>query len=95
MNFADKLKELRAKAGLSQSQLASKSGMSLGAVHDYEQGKREPSLRSAVKLADALGVDCRAFTESVATEDKAPARSRKQAAGGQRPRGRAKNHKEV
>lgn len=63
MKFAEKLKELRGTAGISQAGLASQSGMSLSAIHDYEQGKREPSLRSAVKLARALGADCRAFAE--------------------------------
>jgi transcriptional regulator with XRE-family HTH domain len=70
--FSERLKELRNKAGLSQSQLASSSGMSLSAVHDYEQGKREPSLKSAVKLAAALGVDCRAFADAVQAEEEAP-----------------------
>jgi transcriptional regulator with XRE-family HTH domain len=68
VTFADKLRELRGKAGLSQSQLATASGMSLSAVHDYEQGKREPSLKSAFKLAAALGVDCRAFAEAMADD---------------------------
>jgi transcriptional regulator with XRE-family HTH domain len=69
MTFAEKLKELRTKAALSQSELADKSGMSLSAVHDYEQGKREPSLKSAAKLAAALGTDCRAFAACVLQED--------------------------
>ncbi len=63
MTFAEKLKELRAAAGMSQSGLARASGMSLGAIHDYEQGKREPSMRSTFKLAAALGTDCRAFAD--------------------------------
>jgi DNA-binding XRE family transcriptional regulator len=80
--FAERMKELRAKAGLSQSGLATKSGMSLGAIHDYEQGNREPSLRSAFKLADALGTDCRAFAdcEDMRADAKASAN------GGKRPK---------
>ena len=78
MTFAERLKQLRDRAGLSQSGLAAESGMSLGAIHDYEQGKREPSLRSAVKLAGALGVDCRAFADC---EEGPPPKAK-------RPRGR-------
>jgi transcriptional regulator with XRE-family HTH domain len=84
VTFAEKLKELRAKAGLSQSALATASGMSLGAVHDYEQGKRMPTLESAVKLATALGTDCRAFAECIT--DSGAARVK-------RPRGRSQKKK--
>jgi hypothetical protein len=42
--------------------------MSLSVIHDYEQGKREPSLRSAAKLAQALGTDCRAFVNQAALQ---------------------------
>jgi transcriptional regulator with XRE-family HTH domain len=65
MTFAEKLKELRLKAGLSQSELAAASGRGLGAIRDYEQGKREPSLRAAVSLAEALGCSVSKFADSV------------------------------
>jgi transcriptional regulator with XRE-family HTH domain len=61
MTFADKLKELRSSAGLTQAQLAEKSGRGLGAIRDYEQGKREPLLSTAFTLADALGVSVEIF----------------------------------
>jgi transcriptional regulator with XRE-family HTH domain len=59
--FAEKLKELREGAGLTQAALAQKSGLSLGVIRDYEQGKKEPALRSAFKLAEALGVAVEEF----------------------------------
>jgi transcriptional regulator with XRE-family HTH domain len=50
------LKKLRAAAGLSQSQLARAAGVSVGTLKNWEQGRREPLLGAAVKLAGALGV---------------------------------------
>jgi transcriptional regulator with XRE-family HTH domain len=69
VTFAEKLKQLRQDAGLSQEALARAIGMSVSTVHDYEQGRKEPLMRSAFKLARALGVDCRVFD----TEDDAQA----------------------
>ena len=37
-------------------QVAKKSGVSRSTLHEIVEGKREPSLRTAVKLADALGI---------------------------------------
>jgi len=66
MTFADTLRELRQKAGLSQSQLALAAGLSLGVVRDYEQKTGVlPSLPSAFRLADALGVGVEVFREAV------------------------------
>jgi putative transcriptional regulator len=59
--FAERLKELREKAGLTQAALAQATGLSLGVVRDYEQGRKEPALRSAFKLAEALGVSVEEF----------------------------------
>jgi transcriptional regulator with XRE-family HTH domain len=66
MTFAEQLRQLRDGAGLTQAALAVASGLSLGVVRDYEQGKKEPTLRSAVKLASALGVGVETFAASVA-----------------------------
>jgi transcriptional regulator with XRE-family HTH domain len=76
--FAEKLKELRKKAGLSQSGLSQKSGLSLGVIHDYEQAKKIPNLRSAFKLAEALGVSCEAFKDCIdAAPPEAPPATKK------------------
>jgi transcriptional regulator with XRE-family HTH domain len=53
--FGEKLKELRTVAGLSQAGLADASGVPIGTIRDYEQGKRDPLLSTAQKLAGAFG----------------------------------------
>lgn len=53
-----KLKEIRKKRNLSQSQLAALSGINVRAIQDYEQGKRsinKAQLGTAYALAYALG----------------------------------------
>jgi transcriptional regulator with XRE-family HTH domain len=55
MTFGEKLKELRMFARWTQIQLADESGVPLGTIRDYEQGKRDPLLSTAQKLAHALG----------------------------------------
>jgi transcriptional regulator with XRE-family HTH domain len=54
--FGQLLKAVRQHVGWTQLQLADKSGVPVGTVRDYEQGKRDPLLSTAGKLADALGV---------------------------------------
>jgi len=65
MTFAEKLRELRQEKELTQSGLADVSGLSLGAVRDYEQSKKEPSIASLSKLAAGLGVDMNTITDDV------------------------------
>jgi transcriptional regulator with XRE-family HTH domain len=72
MSFGTRLRELRQGKGLSREVLAERSGLSRGAVRDYEQGHREPSLRSAFQLADALGVKVDDFRNGQADEGAAP-----------------------
>lgn len=50
------LKEARAKAGLTQAQAASLSGVPLGTLRRWEQGVNEPSIDSIIQLADLYGV---------------------------------------
>lgn len=69
MSFADRLRELRQAKGLSREQLSALSGLGKGTVRDYEQGLREPTLRTAFRLADALGVSVEAFREGAAGEN--------------------------
>src|SRR5947207_13836866 len=61
--FAGRLKELREGAGLTQQDLAEKAGLSKDGVSHLEQGRRKPAWETAIALASALGVDCRAFNE--------------------------------
>src|SRR5689334_11739691 len=61
-SFGGRLKLLRERARLSQRELADKAGMHQFGVAKLEQGLREPSWATVQALAEALGVDCLAFT---------------------------------
>lgn len=54
--FGIQLQRAREAAGLSQSELAKAIGIPVGSVKNYEQGRREPKLFVAVKLAATLKV---------------------------------------
>ena len=85
MTFADKLRQLRDAAGLSEAALAERSGVSFGAVHNYGLGIRKPTLAAAAKIARALGTSCEAFAgcEDMA-DGKKPARRKARAGAGKR-----------
>jgi transcriptional regulator with XRE-family HTH domain len=59
--FADILRELREKAGLTQEGLARKANLSLGYVAKLEGRRAQPSWATVKALAKALGVSCSAF----------------------------------
>lgn len=52
--FSDRLRGLRLKKNLKQKQVADALGISESAYGYYEQGRREPSQESLVKLAELL-----------------------------------------
>ncbi|HKI30722.1 MAG TPA: helix-turn-helix domain-containing protein, partial [Gemmataceae bacterium] len=66
--FAERLRELREKAGLTQQQLADASGLPVGSLRNYEQGQREPYWQVVFRLAAALGVRCEAFADCAGAE---------------------------
>ncbi len=87
MLFREKLRELRLKRGLSQSELAKLADMPVYTLQNHEQGSRSPSFLSVCKLARALKVDISVFVpcafeeeafSATATESK-PKRRKKQA----------------
>lgn len=51
------LKELRTQRGLTQSALSKRSGIRQGFISEIEAGKKEPSLETAYRLAQALDVE--------------------------------------
>lgn len=52
-----KIKAARMKAGMTQTELAEKSGVSRSLIHDLETGKRDvTSTKTLAKIASALGV---------------------------------------
>jgi transcriptional regulator with XRE-family HTH domain len=61
--FAERLKELRHAAGLTQEALAALAGVPVGTLREYEHGRRRPLFENVVKLAEALGLDAAAFQE--------------------------------
>lgn len=54
--FSVRLKELRLKKGLTQTELGEKVGVKQNTFTNWENGKREPSFENLVKLADLLEV---------------------------------------
>jgi transcriptional regulator with XRE-family HTH domain len=82
MKFCERLHQLREKAGMTQEQLAERSGVKLWTLRGYEQGRREPSWKAALSLAGALGVAAEAFADC---EEGTAAGADQQ---GKRPRGR-------
>ncbi len=55
-NINDRIKELRVKNSLTQSELAQRVGLTYIQIGRYEKGKSSPSADVLGKLADALGV---------------------------------------
>ena len=90
--FAGRLRELREAAGWTQEQLAERVGVKREAVARWEAGRREPGWSNVLALAEALGVDCTAFTQRPAKRPPAePGRPRKgpgEAVAPKRPQGR-------
>jgi transcriptional regulator with XRE-family HTH domain len=58
MYIGEKIREERKKQNLKQLELAKKAGISNTYLSDIEIGRTTPSIKSLMKIADALGVDC-------------------------------------
>ena len=56
MSTAEKIKEMRKKAGLSQKELGEKLGVSQVMISAYESGIRKPKIETLQKIAAALNV---------------------------------------
>ncbi len=56
MSFPELLRELRGKAGLYQSEVAKKAGLSVRSIQNWEQGHRGPSAQGVFVLSEGLGV---------------------------------------
>jgi transcriptional regulator with XRE-family HTH domain len=61
MTFADRLKQLRTKTGLTERELADKSGVAFEVIHEYGLGRRAPTFSAVVAIARVLKTDCKAF----------------------------------
>ncbi|MBR3293591.1 MAG: helix-turn-helix domain-containing protein [Oscillospiraceae bacterium] len=62
MKFGDKLKSFRIAQGLTQEDLARRIGMKKQNISRYENSEREPNIRTAKAIADALGVTLQELT---------------------------------
>ena len=56
LRFARRLKRERKRAGLTQEELADKTGLSVTFIGLLETAQRRPSIKSLQKIASALGV---------------------------------------
>jgi len=57
MNFAQVLRDSRQIGGLTQSQLATRSGITQPVISAYERGRREPGAETFLMLIEAAGLD--------------------------------------
>jgi transcriptional regulator with XRE-family HTH domain len=55
-DFQDRLRHSRELKGLSQGDLAGKTGLQASAISHFESGRRAPSFENLRRLADALSV---------------------------------------
>ena len=63
MTFGERIKELRKSAGLTQDELARRLNTTKQAISRYENSNREPNIKTAKKIADALNVGIESLTE--------------------------------
>lgn len=60
-----KLRAARTKLGLTQKQVAQEAEIAERLYQNYEYGKSEPCVRTAIKIADALNADVRELFSEV------------------------------
>ncbi len=64
-----KIKEKRTRKGLTQKQLAAKLGYSYQLICDWENGRKEPTLGSIIKLMKEIKLTKRDLIQSTKKED--------------------------
>ncbi|MFL5818399.1 MAG: helix-turn-helix domain-containing protein [Conexibacter sp.] len=62
--LATTVKELRARRGLTQEQVADAAGVSRGYLGELEQGRRRASFEGVVRVARALDVELAEFVQT-------------------------------
>lgn len=70
MNISEKIKQLRKNKKMSQKELAQKTGLSIGSIQGYEQGRYNPKLETALKIADALEISPNVFYDDLTQEER-------------------------
>ena len=71
-NFADKLRNLRVKKGMSQQQLAAKMFVDRSSIARWERGSRLPDLVLLPRLAECLGVEVSTLLPESEAQSRAP-----------------------
>lgn len=71
MSTAIRIREAREAAGLSRVDLAARSGVGARTIEAYEQGRAEPTVRRAQKIAAALGLSLDRLLGAETTSDEA------------------------
>jgi transcriptional regulator with XRE-family HTH domain len=61
----DNLKAAREEVGITQEELATRSGLHLTAVGKHERGEREPLISTVIRLAKGLGVPADRLCEGI------------------------------
>jgi transcriptional regulator with XRE-family HTH domain len=70
VRFGKMLQELRKKAGLTQAELASRSGLPLRSVQNWERSHRVPRAAAILALAEALKAPVEELMRGVAASPK-------------------------
>lgn len=65
LTYAKRIKEARKAAGLTQKELGERMGVSDTSIAQYESGQRNPKGETLVRIANALNVPCREFTDII------------------------------
>lgn len=68
-NISDMLRYLRKREGLSQVELAKRTGISRSRINNYENGIREPDLETMEAFADYFNVNMDTLTGRIGTKN--------------------------
>lgn len=63
--FEKNLKEYRERKGFTQNELGVLVGVTQGAIAQFENGSSLPNIKTAVRIAEALGVTCEQLVKGV------------------------------
>jgi transcriptional regulator with XRE-family HTH domain len=63
LQFGERVRTLRLKAGMSQEELAAKAGIHRTYIGGVERGERNLSLINVLRIADALGIEAAGLFE--------------------------------
>jgi transcriptional regulator with XRE-family HTH domain len=74
--FGQRLQRLRAEAGLTQAQLATRAEVATSSLQNWEIERREPGFRALFRLAKVLGVPAELLADTVPIKEAEPVQRR-------------------